>query len=225
MASGMQRSQSVNFSDSNVSCDAFDCEILTQSPDEKLPLKITLTPYIEEDYRVTEATLLQSGRILSLDYRLKTVKSESLPEQFLAQELDKFTAIAVARHSNRFGYWAGILEVAGEDQLKFVTLDYQPGQTATFTVYSPGMTGAAIMTFKPEWLKQHNGELTTKLTGIFASQLTLRYPLQDVIDGDYQQRFERYPERLISHGNFRLYRVKSPEDYTQPKWLKSILNH
>ena len=80
------------------------------------------------------------------------------------------------------------------------------------------------MNFKPEWLKQNNGELITKLKGApFASEMTFRFPLKDMIKGDFEQRFERYPERLISNGNFSLFRVKPLEDYKLPKWLKPLL--
>ncbi|MBR9793880.1 MAG: hypothetical protein GYB58_19230 [Gammaproteobacteria bacterium] len=224
IASGMQFSKRVSFSDKDILCDAFSCQIFTQTADEQLPLKISLTYHIEDDLLATEMTLLQSGAILSSGYRLHAVNSTPAPQRFIAQQADKIKAIAAEHKHNRFGFWSGILEKANEDQLYFATLDYQPDQTATFTVYRPGYARETIMTFDPEGLEQKNGELTVSLDSVhFASQLTLRYALNDVIEGDFEQRFDRYPERLISHGNFQLYRVKLPEDYTRPKWLDKLL--
>lgn len=225
IASGMQFSKRVSFSNKDIKCDAFSCQIFTQSADEQLPLKINLTNHIEDDLLATEMTLLQSGAILSSGYRLHWVNSTPAPERFIAQQADKIKAIAAEHKHNRFGFWSGILERANEDQLYFATLDYQPDQIATFTVYRPGFARETTMTFDPKGLKQKNGELTISLDSIhFASQLTLRYALNDVIEGNFEQRFDRYPERLISHGNFQLYRVKLPEDYTPPKWLEKLLN-
>ena len=224
IASGMQFQKSVSFTNKDIECDKFNCHIYTHTVDEKLPLKITLTKFLDQGYLVTEAVRLPSEEIYSTSYGLKTVKAKTTPERFIAQETDKLTAIASIHKNKRFGYWSGILDMSNEDQLKFVTLDYQPGQVATFTVYTPGRPYEAKMNFNPKWLQQNNGELTTKLKGaLFASELTLRYPLSDVIKGDFEQRFERYPERLISNGNFSLSRVKPLEDYKLPKWLKPML--
>ena len=224
IASGMQFHKSVSFTNKDIECDKFNCNIYTHTSDEKLPLKITLTKFVDQDYLVTEAVRLASEGIYSTSYGLKTVKVKTTPERFIAQEAEKLAAIASIHKNKRFGYWSGILEISNEDQLKFATLDYQPGQVATFTVYTPGLPYQAKMNFKPEWLQQNNGELTTKLKGaLFASEMTLRYPLRDVIKGDFEQRFERYPERLISNGNFSLSRVKPLEDYKLPKWLKPLL--
>jgi len=173
---------------------------------------------------VTEAVKLISGGIYSLNYGLKKITVKTTPERFIAQETEKLTVISSTHKNERFGYWAGILEISNEDQLKFATLDYQPGQLATFTVYTPGLPYPARMNFNPDWLQQNNGELTTKLDGaIFASEITLRYPLNDLIQGDFEQRFERYPERLISNGNFTLSRVKPLNDYKLSKSLTNLL--
>lgn len=226
IASGMQFQKSVSFTNKDIKCDKFNCHIYTHTADEKLPLKIILTKFVDQDYLVTEAVRLSSGGIYSISYGLKTVKTKTIPDRFLAQETEKLTAIASIHKKQRFGYWSGILEISNEEQLKFITLDYQPEQVATLTVYTPGSPYQAKMSFKPEWLQQNNGELTTKLKGApFASEMTLRYPLRDVIKGDFEQRFERYPERLISNGNFRLSRVKPLEDYKLPKWLKPLLQN
>ena len=220
IASGMQVQKSVSFTNKDIECDKFNCHIYTHTADEKLPLKITLTKFLDQDYLVTEAVKLASEGIYSTSYGLKTVKAKTTPERFIAQETEKLTAIASIHKNKRFGYWSGILEISNEDRLKFATLDYQPGQVATFTVYTPGLPYQAKMNFKPEWLQQNNGELITKLKGApFASEMTLRYPLRDVIEGDFEQRFERYPERLISNGNFSLSRVKPLEVYKLPKPL------
>lgn len=224
IASGMQFQKSVSFTNKDIECDKFNCHIYTHTADEKLPLKITLTKFVDQDYLVTEAVRLTSERIYSTSYGLKTVKAKTTPERFIAQEAEKLTAIASIHKNERFGYWSGVLEISNEDELKFATLDYQPGKVATFTVYTPGSPYQAKMTFNPKLLRQSNGELTTKLKGaFFASEMTLRYSLRDVIEGDFEQRFERYPERLMGHGNFKLSRVKPPEDYKLPKWLKPLL--
>jgi hypothetical protein len=224
IASGMQFHKSVSFTNNDIECDKFNCHIYTHTADEKLPLKITLTKFVDQDYLVTEAVRLTSEGIYSTSYGLKTVKTKTTPERFIAQEAEKLTAIASIHKNERFGYWSGVLEISNEDQLKLATLDYQPGKVATFTVYTPGSSYQAKMTFNPKWLRQSNGELTTKLKGaFFASEMTLRYSLRDVIEGDFEQRFERYPERLMGHGNFRLSRVKPSEDYKLPKWLKPLL--
>lgn len=224
IASGMQFQKSVSFTNEDIECDEFNCHIYTFTADEKRPLKITLTQFVDQDYLVTEAIRLASGGIYSSSYGLKTINAKTTPERFIAQEVEKLTTIASIHKNERFGYWSGILEVSNEDQLKFATLDYQPGQVATFTVFTPGLPYQAKMTFNSEWLQQSNGELTTKLKGaLFASEMTLRYALRDVIEGNYEQRFERYPERLIGHGNFKLYCVKPLEDYKLLKWLKPIL--
>jgi hypothetical protein len=224
IASGMQFQKSVSFTNKDIECDKFNCHIFTHTADEKLPLKITLTKFVDQDYLVTESVRLASEGLYSTSYGLKIVKAKTTPERFIAQESEKLTAIASTLKNKRFGYWSGILEISNEDQLKFVTLDYQPGQVATFTVYTPGLPYQAKMNFKPEWLQQNNGELTTKLKGaLFASQITLRYQSRDMMDGDFEQRFERYPERLLANGNFRLFRVKPLEDYKLPKWLKPLL--
>ena len=220
----MQFQKSVSFTNEDIECDEFNCHIYTHTADEKLPLKITLTKFVDQDYLVTEAIRLASEGIYSSSYELKTINAKTTPERFIAQEAEKLTAIASKHKNERFGYWSGILEISNEDQLKFATLDYQPGQVATFTVYTPGLPYQAKMNFNPKWLQQNNGELTTKLKGaLFASEMTLRYPLSDVITGDFEQRFERYPERLISNGNFSLSRVKPLEDYKLPKWLTPLL--
>jgi len=224
IASGMQFQKSVSFTNKDIECDEFNCHIYTHTADEKLPLKITLTKFVDQDYLVTEAVRLTSEAIYSTSYGLKTVTAKTTPERFIAQEAEKLTAIASIHKNERFGYWSGVLEMSNEDQLKFATLDYQPGKVATFTVYTPGLPYQAKMTFNPKWLRQNNGELTTKLKGaLFASEMTLRYSRRDVIEGDFEQRFERYPEQLMGHGNFRLSRVMPPEDYKPPKWLKSLL--
>ncbi|PKG96749.1 hypothetical protein [Paraglaciecola sp. MB-3u-78] len=224
IASGMQVYKKITFANEDIRCDKFNCHLYTRTEDERLQLKITLTEFIGQDYLVTEAVKLASGEISSLSYELKTTKEKSTPERFIAKESKKITAIVSENKKGRFGYWSGILEVSNEEQLKFATLEYLPEQAATFTVYTPGFPFQAIMTFDPEWLKQSDGELTTKLEGApFASEITLRYQMWNMIDGNFEQRFERYPERLIAHGNFRLYRVKSPEDFKPPKWLKSML--
>jgi hypothetical protein len=224
IASGMQFQKSISFTNKDIKCDQFDCHIYTHSADEKLPLKITLTKFVDQDYLVTEAVRLASEGIYSSSYGLKMINTKTTPERFIAQEAEKLTAVASKHKNGRFGYWSGILEISNEDQLKFATLDYQPGQVATFTVYTPGRPYQAKMNFNPKWLQQNNGELTTKLKGaLFASEMTLRYPLSDVIKGDFEQRFERYPERLMSNGNFSLSRVKPLEDYKLPKWLKPLL--
>lgn len=224
IASGMQFQKSIAFTNQNINCDEFSCNIYTQTTDEKLPLKITLTKFIDTNFIVTEAVKLPSEGIYSINYQLKSVKTKPIPERFIAQENKKLAAIAVNNKNNRFGYWSGILAYANEDELKFTTLDYQLGKVATFTVYTLGTPYQAQMNFKPEWLQQNNDELTTKLEGaIFASEITLRYPLKDIISGEFEQRFERYPERLISSGNFKLSRVKPEAEYKLPKWTKIIL--
>ncbi|PKG81533.1 hypothetical protein CXF85_18930 [Colwellia sp. 75C3] len=224
IASGMQFHESVSFQNEDIECDEFNCHIFTVTADENLPLKISLTKFIGQDYLVTETVRLSSASIYSSSYKLKATKSKTTPERFIAQESKKLKAIVLKHKKERFGYWSGILEHSNEDELNFATLVYQPEQMATLTVYSPGSSYPITMTFNPEWLQQSNGELKTKLKGFhFASQITLRYQSRDMIDGDFEQRFERYPERLLGHGNFRLYRVKHSEDYKQPKWLKSLL--
>ena len=224
IASGMQFNKKITFTNEDIRCDEFNCHLYTHTADEKLPLKITLTEFVDQNYLVTEAVKLASDEIYSLSYELKTTKAKTTPERFIAKESEKITAIVPEHNKGRFGYWSGILEISNEEQLKFATLEYLPEQAATFTVYTPGLPFQATMTFNPEWLKQSNGELTTKLEGaLFASEITLRYQLRNMIDGNFEQRFERYPERLIAHGNFSLYRVKPPEDYKPPKWLKSML--
>lgn len=224
IASGMQFQKNVSFTNEDIECDEFNCHIYTHTADEKLPLKIILTKFVDQDYKVTEAVKLGSGEIYSLNYGLKIIKAGTTPERFIAQETEKLTVISSTHKNERFGYWAGILEISNEDQLKFATLDYQPGQRATFTVYTPGLPYPARMNFNPDWLQQNNGELTTKLEGaIFASEITLRYPLNDLIQGDFEQRFERYPERLISNGNFTLSRVKPLKDYKLSKSLTNLL--
>lgn len=223
IASGMQFQKRVSFSNKDIECDKFNCHIYTHTAGEELPLKITLTKFVSKDYLVTEAVRLKSEDINSESYRLEPVKDKTTPERFIAKETETLTAIASIHKNKRFGYWSGIVEIANEDRLKFATLNYQPGQDAIFTVYTPGFTYQTKMYFKPEWLQQNNGELSTKLSGAsFASEMTLRFPLNDMIEGDFEQRFERYPERLISHGNFILFRVKPREDYKLPKWLKSL---
>jgi len=224
IASGMQFQKSVSFTNEDIECDEFNCHIYTHTADEKLPLKIILTKFLDQDYLVTEAVKLGSGEIYSLNYGLKIINVETTPERFIAQETEKLTTISSTHKNERFGYWSGILEISNEDQLKFATLDYQPGQLATFTVYTPGLPYPARMNFNPDWLQQNDGELSTKLQGaIFASEITLRYPLNDLIQGDFEQRFERYPERLISNGNFTLSRVKPLEDYKLSKSLTNLL--
>jgi hypothetical protein len=224
IASGMQFYKKITFTNEDIRCDKFNCHLYTRTEDKRLPLKITLTESVDQDYLVTEAVKLASDEMYSLSYELKTSAEKTTPERFIAEESNKITAIVSEHKKGRFGYWSGILEISNEEQLKFATLEYLPEQAATFTVYTPGSPFQAIMTFNPEWLKQSNGELTTKLEGaLFASEITLRYQMRNMIDGDFEQRFERYPERLMAHGNFRLYRVKFPEDYKPPKWLKSML--
>jgi hypothetical protein len=224
IASGMQFQRSVSFTNKDIECDKFNCHIYTHTADEKLPLKVTLTKFVDQNYLVTEAVKLASEGIYSTSYELKAVEAKTTPERFIAKETEKLTAIASINKNERFGYWSGILEMSNEDQLKFATLDYQPGKVATFTVYTPGLPYEAKMTFNPKWLRQSNGELTTKLKGaLFASEMTLRYSMRDVIEGDFEQRFERHPERLIGHGHFKLSRVKPPEDYKLPKWLEPLL--
>jgi hypothetical protein len=226
IVSGMQSNETVSFKNEDIECDEFNCHIFTVTADENLPLKITLTKFVEQDYMVTEAIKLASGKIYSSSYKLKATKSKTTPERFIATETKKLNAIASKHKKERFGYWSGLLEHANEDDLSFATLVYLPEKMATFTVYSPGLSFPITMTFNPEWLQQSNGELKTKLKGFhFASQLTLRYQSRDIIDGDFEQRFERYPERILGHGNFRLYRVIHPEDYKPPKWLQPLLKN
>ncbi len=226
IASGMQSNESVSFKNEDIECDEFNCRIYTVTANENLPLKITLTKFINEDYLVTEAVRLASENIHSSSYKLKTTKSKTTPERFIAQETKKLQHLALKHKNERFGYWSGVLEHSNEDELNFVTLVYQPKQMAILTVYSPGSSDPIVMSFNPKWLQQSNGELKTKLKGFhFASQITLRYQSRDMIDGDFEQRFERYPERLLGNGNFRLYRVKHSDDYKQPKWLQSLLKN
>lgn len=224
IASGMQFNKKITFTNEDIRCDEFNCHLYTHTADERLPLKITLTEVVDHDYLVTEAVRLASDQLYSLSYELKTTEEKTTPEQFIAKVSKKITSIVSEHKNGRFGYWSGILEISNEEQLKFATLEYLPEQAAIFSVYTPGFPFPAIMTFNPEWLKQSNGELTTKLEGaLFASEITLRYQMRNMIDGNFEQRFERYPERLMAQGNFRLYRVKPPEDYKPPKWLKLLL--
>lgn len=224
IANGMQSYNSIVFSNEDIKCDEFNCQIYLQTALENLPLKVSLTDYVGTGYIVTEAVKLKSGNMNSSSYRLDKVASITTPSSFITKETKKLTTIASIHKNKRFGYWAGILKTSNDEQLKFATLDYQPDKVATFTVYTPGLPYEAKMNFNPDWLEQKNGELTTKVSGaLFASQLTLRYPLRDVINGNFEQRFERYPERLINNGMFTLYRVKPISDYKQPKWLKAFL--
>jgi hypothetical protein len=225
IAMGMHHYEEISFTNNNIKCDKFNCIILTHTANENLPLKIILTAQAGQNYSVTEATLLSSKEILSYRYELKPTKENSTPKRFIAQEAKKITSIASKYKKKRFGYWSGVLEMANDGELKFATLEYLPEQTATFTVYTPGFNGKAVMTFKHEWLKQKSGELNSKLEGApFASEITLRYVLSSTIEGDFVQRFERYPERLLGYGHFRLYRVKPLEDYKTPAWLKALFN-
>lgn len=223
ISTGMHHYKKVYFTDNDIKCDEFNCLILTHTANEKLPLKIILTAGVGQSYSVTEATLLTSEEILSAHYELNTTKEKSTPKRFIAQEAKKITAIASKYKKERFGYWSGVLEMSNDGDLKFATLEYLPEQTATFTVYTPGFNGKSVMTFEHEWLKQDNGELNSKLEGSpFASEITLRYVLSNSIEGDFELRFERYPERLLGYGHFRLSRVRPPEDYKTPAWLKSL---
>lgn len=224
ISSGMQHYEKVSFTNNDIKCDEFNCLILTQSANENLPLKIILTEHVGQHYSVSEAVRLPSKEISSSSYELKPTKVKPTPERFIAQEAKKITAIASKYKKERFGYWSGVLEISNDDQLQFATLEYLPEEIATFTVYSPGHNSKAVMTFKHEWLKQDNGELNAKLKGaLFASEITLRYVLRDMIEGDFEQRFERYPELLLGYGHFRLHRVEPPEDHKSPAWLNALL--
>jgi hypothetical protein len=43
-----------------------------------------------------------------------------------------------------------------------------------------------------------------------------------MIEGDFEQRFERYLDKLLGYGHFKLSCVKQSEDYKSPTWLNSI---
>jgi hypothetical protein len=228
IASGMQFHERVSFKNEDIECDEFNCHIFTETADENLPLKITLTKHIEQDFLVTEAIKLASKNIYSSSYKLKKtqgkIQEKTTPERFITHETTKLKAISLKHKTERFGFWSGLLEHANEDKLHFATLVYLPEKMATLTVYTPGLSYPITMTFNPKWLRQKNGELKTKLKGFhFASRITLRYQSRDIIDGDFEQRFKRYPERLLGYGYFILYRVTPHEAYTPPKWLESIL--
>jgi len=223
IATGMYHSEKISFTDDDIKCDEFNCLILTYTANEKLPLKIILTEQAGQNYSVTEATLLTSKEILSSRYELKPIKGQSTPERFIEKESKKITEITSKYKKERFGYWSGVLEMSNDGQLKFATLEYLPEQIGTFTVYTPGLNVKAVMTFKHEWLRQDSGELISKLEGApFASEITLRYVLRNMIEGDFEQRFERYPEKLLGYGHFRISRVRPPEDYKTPDWLKVL---
>ncbi len=224
ISSGMQHKKTTTFSNKDISCDDFTCQIMTVTASEELPLKILLTERVEKNYLVTEVVKLKSGEISSNRYELFPIKGKSTPERFLLHESEEVADIASKFKNQRFGYWGGVLESVNDDQLKLVTLKYLPEQIATFTVYYPGTNLTADMTFHPKWLVQDKGELQTKLEGsLFASKLTLRYVLRDVINGDYEQRFERYPEKLIDQGHFRLTRMGPSNPKEPPAWLKKFL--
>ncbi|NRB77616.1 MAG: hypothetical protein HRU38_02930 [Saccharospirillaceae bacterium] len=223
IATGMHHYKKISFTNNDIKCDEFNCIILSHTANENLPLKIILTAQAGQNYSVTEAILLTSKEILSTRYELKPTKEKSTPKRFIAQEAKKITLIASKHKKKRFGYWSGVLELANDGDLKFATLEYLPEQTAIFTVYTPGLNGKAVMTFEHEWLKQSSGELNSKLEGApFASEITLRYVLRDMIEGDFELRFERYPERLLGYGHFRLNRVRPPGEYKTPVWLKAL---
>ena len=224
IASGMQYHETITFSDDAITCDDFNCTIKTRTALEQLPRQVSLTPTYTGFY-VTESVKLDSGENYTTTYKLTALEASPTPERFIANNTSSIMLIAAKHKTDRFGFWSGILEYANEDTLRFATLNYQPGKDAVFTVYLTGAGLEARMTFKPEWLTQNNGELSTRLEGArLASALTIRYALRDVIDGDFEQRFDRYPERLVAHGNFKLYRVTLPEDRKLPEWLKAYLD-
>lgn len=207
IAFGLKLISEIHFDDTAITCGQFDCHILTTTQ-RGLPYKVSVTQHVETDFKVVEATKLKTNEIYSTFYTLNKVAKLTLPEQFHQQTSEDVNLNKADYNSAWYGFWVGILEPSGGEDLKVVSLRFLPDEIARFTVYTPGMQGSAEMNFKPTDIKQDSGEFITKLEGsLFASKLIIR-PSIGGLEGSYESRLTRYPEKLIAHGDFRLHKVK-----------------
>jgi len=207
IAFGLKLISEIHFDDNAITCGQFDCHILTTTK-RGLPYKVSVTQHVEEDFKVVEATKLKTNEIYNTSYTLKKAAKLTIPEQFHQHASEDVNMNKADYDSAWYGFWVGVLEPSGYEDLKVVSLRFLPDELAHFTVYTPGLQGRAEMNFNPTDIKQDSGEFTTKLEGsLFASELIMR-PTIGGIEGSYKSRLSRYPERLIAHGDFRLLKVK-----------------
>ena len=207
IAFGLKLISEIHFDDKAITCGQFDCHILTTTQQGR-PYKVSVTQHVETDFKVVEATKLKTNEIYSTSYTLIKAAKLTIPEQFHQQTSEDLNLNKADYNSAWYGFWMGVLEPSGDEDLKVAVLRVLPDELAHFTVYTPGLPLRAEMNFKPTDIKQESGEFITKLEGsLFASRLIMR-PSIGSLEGSYESRLPRYPERLIAHGDFRLLKVK-----------------
>ncbi|QPG05211.1 hypothetical protein IT774_13945 [Salinimonas marina] len=207
IAFGLKLISEIHFDDNAITCGKFDCHILTTTQ-RGLPYKVSVTQHAGEDFEVVEAKKLKTKEIYSSSYTLKKAAKLTIPEQFHQHASEDVNLNKADYASAWYGFWVGVLEPSGYEDLKVVSLRFLPDELARFTVYTPGLPGRAEMNFNPTDIKQDRGEFITKLEGsLFANELIMR-PTIGGIEGSYKLRLPRYPETLTAHGDFRLLKVK-----------------
>lgn len=207
IAFGFELISQIRFDDDDITCGKFDCHILTTTKGGA-PHQLTLTPHIGLGFKVVDAIKLRTNEIYSSSYLLKKNAKLTMPEQFHQHASAEPRLNNVEYNRPWYGFWMGVLDTSGEQNLKIASLKFLPDEQAVFTVYTPGLEGKAEMTFDPLDITQSKGELSTKLQGSpFANELTMRPTLLG-ISGSYTLRTTRAPERLLTHGDFTLIKVK-----------------
>ncbi len=205
---GLKKVRRTAFTNDDISCIENRCTIKTIIEND-VNRTLTLSPYLDEDFKVLEASYRGEESYITQTYQLVRQNAKSTPRKFVENRKQIILEAEQNAVNHPFGTWIGVMQYLDRPELALLQLN--ENQQGALSVYRRGAN-------QFEEVKSHFDSENIHIDGrvieieasnvTFASKIILFIQTEGMISGYTYAIHKGYP---VAMGTITLHRIEPPQ--------------